>query len=777
MAKEYTPIDEVAWQQKWVEAKIFESKIRTERPKFYCLEMYPYPSGEMHMGHVRNYSIGDAVARYKRMMGFDVLYPIGFDSFGMPAENAAMDEGGHPHEITERNMASITKQIKRMGFSYDWKRQLKSHDPRYYKWNQYFFTKFFENGLAYRKHAPVNWCRQCETVLANEQVKAGRCWRCNGPVAQKEMKQWFLDINKYAQELVDGLDEISFPENVKSLQRDWLGRSEGAEITFKVVNSDSVIEVFTTRPDTLFGSTFVTLAPEHPMAEELVKGTEFEAAWQELYDEVSVLAEFDRIRNMKKKKGVPSGRSVVHPLTGEEIPIWIGNFVIASYGTGAVMAVPGHDERDFDFAQMFDIPIKRVLVMEEGGDSQAPLDSAETEYGWMVNSPIEGFDGLYGEAAKTAITDALDAKGLGKQTINWKIRPWLISRQRYWGTPIPIIHCGDCGIVAVPEQDLPVELPTDIEFGQGNPLETSEEFLKVDCPTCGKDAQRETDTMDTFVDSSWYFMRFTDSLNDEMCFNPDIMNHFMNVDFYCGGIEHAQMHLIYARFYTKALRDLGLHSVDEPFNELLCQGMVNAPAPWCESCQLTLSVGHAGSPCPHCDGPLTSRSAKMSKSLGNTVSPEKMVEKYGADTVRLFILFSANPTAGMDWSDTAIASNYRVMMQMATMPDRLLGWTGSSSSIDTWMLGRLKQRCEEFQIAMDNFDLRRAVEISHYEFGAKDLHVHIKKYKPRKGISSAPSLRIPITIGVPIDNIDKGHFSIAYIDGIEGKPASLQFLM
>ena len=726
MAKEYTPIDEVAWQQKWVEAKIFESKIRTERPKFYCLEMYPYPSGEMHMGHVRNYSIGDAVARYKRMMGFDVLYPIGFDSFGMPAENAAMDEGGHPHEITERNMASITKQIKRMGFSYDWKRQLKSHDPRYYKWNQYFFTKFFENGLAYRKHAPVNWCRQCETVLANEQVKAGRCWRCNGPVAQKEMKQWFLDINKYAQELVDGLDDISFPENVKSLQRDWLGRSEGAEITFKVVNSDSVIEVFTTRPDTLFGSTFVTLAPEHPMAEELVKGTEFEAAWQELYDEVSVLAEFDRIRNMKKKKGVPSGRSVVHPLTGEEIPIWIGNFVIASYGTGAVMAVPGHDERDFDFAQMFDIPIKRVLVMEEGGDSQAPLDSAETEYGWMVNSPIEGFDGLYGEAAKTAITDALDAKGLGKQTINWKIRPWLISRQRYWGTPIPIIHCGDCGIVAVPEQDLPVELPTDIEFGQGNPLETSEEFLKVDCPTCGKDAQRETDTMDTFVDSSWYFMRFTDSLNDEMCFNPDVMNHFMNVDFYCGGIEHAQMHLIYARFYTKALRDLGLHSVDEPFNELLCQGMVNAPAPWCESCQLTLSVGHAESPCPHCDGPLTSRSAKMSKSLGNTVSPEKMVEKYGADTVRLFILFSANPTAGMDWSDTAIASNYRVMMQMATMPDRLLGWTGSSSSIDTWMLGRLKQRCEEFQIAMDNFDLRRAVEISHYEL-IKDINWYVRR--------------------------------------------------
>ena len=726
MAKEYTPVDEVAWQQKWVDAKIFESQIRSERPKFYCLEMYPYPSGKMHMGHVRNYSIGDAVARYKRMRGFDVLYPIGFDSFGMPAENAAKDEGGHPYDITERNMASITKQIKRMGFSYDWKRQVKSHDPRYYKWNQYFFTKFYEKGLAYREHAPVNWCGQCETVLANEQVKAGRCWRCNGPVAQKEMNQWFLDTPKYAQELVDGLDTIAFPENVKSLQREWLGRSEGAQISFKVADSESVIEVFTTRPDTLFGSTFVTLAPEHPMAEELVKGTEFEAAWQELYDEVSVLAEFDRIRNMKKKKGVPSGRFAIHPLTGEEVPIWIGNFVIAAYGTGAVMAVPGHDERDFDFAQAFDIPIKRVLVMNEGGDADAPLESAETEYGWMVNSPMEGFDGLYGDAAKTAITDALESKGLGQQTINWKIRPWLVSRQRYWGTPIPIIHCKSCGIVPVPEEDLPVELPTDIEFGKGNPLETSETFLNVDCPTCGEPARRETDTMDTFVDSSWYFMRFTDPLNDEMCFDPDIMNHFMNVDFYCGGIEHAQMHLIYARFYTKALRDLGFHSIDEPFNELLCQGMVNAPAPWCESCQLTFSVSHAGSPCPHCDSPLATRSAKMSKSLGNTVSPEHMVEKYGADTVRLFILFSANPTAGMDWSDSAIASNHRVMMQMATMPDKLLEWNGGASPMDTWMLARLKQRCEEFQRAMDQFDLRRAVEISHYEF-IKDINWYTRR--------------------------------------------------
>jgi leucyl-tRNA synthetase len=688
--------------------------------------MYPYPSGKMHMGHVRNYSIGDAVARYKRMMGFDVLYPIGFDSFGMPAENAAMDEGGHPYDITERNMASITQQIKRMGFSYDWKRQLKSHDPRYYKWNQYYFTKFYEQGLAYQEYAPVNWCEQCETVLANEQVKAGRCWRCNGPVVQKQMEQWFLDINKYAQELVDGLDTIAFPENVKSLQRDWLGRSEGAEITFEVEGKGMNIEVFTTRPDTLFGVTFVTLAPEHPMAEQLVKGSEYESAWQDLYDEVSVMAEFDRIRNMKKKKGVPSGCFALHPLTGERIPIWIGNFVIASYGTGAVMAVPGHDERDFDFAKAFDIPIRRVLVMDEGGDADAPLDSAETAHGWMVNSPLEGFDGLYGEEAMKAVTNALEIKGSGKETINWKIRPWLISRQRYWGTPIPMIHCEDCGVVPVPEQDLPVELPTDVAFGQGNPLETSEAFLNVDCPDCGKAARRETDTMDTFVDSSWYFMRFTDALNDEKCFDADVANHFMNVDFYCGGIEHAQMHLIYARFYTKALRDLGLHSIDEPFNELLCQGMVNSPAPWCDSCQLTLSVAHSGSPCPHCGSELSERSAKMSKSLGNMVSPGLMIEQYGADTVRLFILFAANPTAGMDWSDLAIASNHRVMIQMASMPDKLLGWGKSPSSMDTWMLARLKQRCAEFQQAMDVFDLRRAVEISHYDL-IKDINWYTRR--------------------------------------------------
>ena len=719
-------VDENYWQRRWDEEKVFVSKANEQKPSFYCLEMYPYPSGKMHMGHVRNYSIGDAVARYKRMMGFDVLYPMGFDSFGLPAENAAIKEGGHPHDITEKNMASITKQIKQMGFSYDWNRMVKSHDPNYYKWNQWFFLKFYESGLAFEEFAPVNWCEPCNTVLANEQVKAGRCWRCNGPVEQKEMSQWFLDIPKYAQELVDGLEQIQFPENVAAMQRDWLGRSEGAEITFEIEDSDETITVFTTRPDTLFGVTFLTLAPEHPLAKTLVTGTKNEAEWQALYNEVSVMTEFDRIKNMNKKKGVPLGKNAIHPLTGEKIPIWSGNFVIASYGTGAVMAVPAHDERDFDFAQKFSIPIRRTLVMTENGDASADLTKAETDYGWMVNTGNTDFEGLYGEQAITAVIDELESKGSGERKLNWKIRPWLISRQRYWGTPIPIIHCDECGTVPVPEQDLPVELPRDIVFGKGNPLETSLEFKQVKCPTCGKDARRETDTMDTFVDSSWYFLRFTDATNNDECFSKELADHWMNVDFYCGGIEHAQMHLIYARFWTKALRDIGLHSNDEPFNELLCQGMVNKAAPWCESCSITLSVDHVGMPCPQCGDALAMRSAKMSKSLGNTVSPEDMIEKYGADTVRLFILFAANPTAGMDWSDTALEANYRVMLQLRTMPETILNWGSDASPIDDWLIARLKQRVAEFSEAMDSYDLRRAVEISHYEL-IKDVNWYSRR--------------------------------------------------
>jgi len=725
---EYSPqTNELTWQKAWDDSKLFETDFKEGNPTFYCLEMYPYPSGKMHMGHVRNYSIGDAVARYKRLMGFDVLYPMGFDSFGMPAENAAIAEGGHPHDITERNMASITKQIKRMGFSYDWRRMVKSHDPQYYRWNQWFFLKFLERGLAYQEFAPVNWCNSCNTVLANEQVKAGRCWRCNGPVTQKEMSQWFLNITKYAQELLDGLEEISFPENVKALQQDWLGRSEGAEIEFGIEGREEKISVFTTRPDTLFGVTFVTLAPEHELAELLVKGTEFESDWKELYDEIIVMSEFDRIKNMGKKKGVPTGSFAVHPLTGEKVPIWVGNFVIASYGTGAVMAVPGHDERDFDFAKKYDIPIKRVLIMEEDADPSSDLEEAEVDLGWMVNSGIEGFDGLYGSEAKLAVCDHLEKLDAGKGTVNWKIRPWLISRQRYWGTPIPIIHCDGCGAVPVPEDQLPVELPRDVVFdGKGNPLESSESFCNVDCPRCGNAAKRETDTMDTFVDSSWYFLRYTDAMQTEVCFDKTVANHWMNVDFYCGGIEHAQMHLIYARFWTKALRDVGLHNVNEPFNELLCQGMVNKSAPWCDNCAITLNVYHSGQNCPHCDTELSERSAKMSKSLGNTVSPEEMIEKYGADTVRLFILFAANPTAGMDWSDSALEANFRQVLQLYNMPELILAWGEQASGIDNWMTARLNQRIIQWKKSMENYDLRGAVETSHFEL-VKDINWYLRR--------------------------------------------------
>lgn len=719
---EYNPqISEPVWQNAWAENEIFHSNITDNNAVFYCLEMYPYPSGKMHMGHVRNYAIGDAVARFKRIMGFNVLYPIGFDSFGMPAENAAIAEGGHPHDITERNMTSITKQIKRMGFSYDWRRLVKSHDPQYYRWNQWFFLKFLEKGLAYQQHAPVNWCNSCNTVLANEQVKAGRCWRCNGPVIQRGMNQWFLDIPQYAQELLDGLEEIEFPENVKALQQDWLGRSEGANIEFGIEGSEETISVFTTRPDTLFGVTFVTLAPEHPLAEKLVLGSEFETAWKELYDEVSVMSEFDRIKNMGAKKGVPAGCFAIHPLTEERIPIWFGNFVIASYGTGAVMGVPAHDERDFEFAKAYNLNVKEVLIPSKDHKIQT-LNQAFTGDGWMVNSGLAEFDNLYGEDARNAVCIALEKAGKGSGTINWKIRPWLISRQRYWGTPIPIIHCNSCGAVPVPEDQLPVELPRDVVFdGKGNPLENSEDFLNVDCPKCGHAAQRETDTMDTFVDSSWYFLRYCDAQQNDICFRPQVADHWMNVDFYCGGIEHAQMHLIYARFWTKALRDLGLHSSNEPFQELLCQGMVNKSAPWCDDCTITLNVSYSGENCPHCGNVLSERSAKMSKSLGNTVSPEEMIEKYGSDTVRLFILFAANPTAGMDWSDTALEANHRQMIQLHNIPESILSWDGGESQIDAWLMARIKRRSQNWKESMETYNLRGAVEASHFDI-VKDVN-------------------------------------------------------
>ena len=730
MDEEYQPGQiEPKWQDAWAEAGVFESDADSSKPKFYCLEMYPYPSGAMHMGHVRNYSIGDAIARYRRARGFNVIYPIGFDSFGMPAENAAIAEGGHPREITERNMAKITAQIKRIGFSYDWRRLLMSHDPDYYRWNQWFFLKFFEKGLAYRALAPVNWCDDCNTVLANEQARGGRCWRCSSLVSVKEMVQWFLRITDYSDELLDGLEQVDYPENVRLLQQDWLGRSEGALIRFPVVDSAEVIETFTTRPDTIFGVTFVTIAPENPLAERLVAGTEHEDAWRELRAEVLGMSDMER-GMLRDKKGVFLGKHATNPLSGEKVPIYAGNFVIATYGTGSVMAVPGHDQRDYDFAEEYGIPIRQVLLEHDGDALADELDRAFEGYGPMVNSSRDGFDGLAGTDAINAVIAMLEKEGVGHGTVEWKLRDWGISRQRYWGTPIPIIHCDECGEVPVPETDLPVELPDDVDFtGEGNPLETSATFLDVDCPTCGAAARRETDTMDTFVDSSWYFMRYMDASNSDACFDPDMADYWMNVDFYCGGIEHAQMHLIYARFWTKALRDLGLHSHDEPFQRLLCQGMVNAPTPFCEACKTTLHVEHRESGvCPHCGGPLGERSAKMSKSEGNTINPTPMVDKYGADTVRLFMLFAANPTAGMEWSDAAVVSNFRQLNTIWSLPAQVAGWDDVASPVDNWLAARFRQRQREWVAAMEDVELRVAVRISHYEF-----HTDLQWYRRRGG--------------------------------------------
>ena len=726
MSESYPPHSETKWQKAWADSGAFQHESSSGRPTFYCLEMYPYPSGKMHMGHVRNYTIGDSVARYRRLAGFDVLYPMGFDSFGMPAENAAKEIGGHPREITNQNIKTITTQLQRMGFSYDWNRRIMSHDDRYYRWNQWFFLRMLEKGLVYRKHAAVNWDPVEQSVLANEQVIDGRGWRSGAIVEQREIPQWFIRITDYAQQLWDSLDDIDYPEHVKSLQKDWLGRSEGATINFAIEGENSsAIEVFTTRPDTIFGVTFLTLAPEHPLAETLVIDTEFAEEWTRLRDEVRVMSDFDR-GMLKEKKGVATGKYAIHPLTGDKIPIWIGNFVIASYGTGAVMAVPGHDQRDFDFAKQYEIPVRRVLV-EKQDDEVEDLENAFEGYGWMVNSPKEGFDGLYGEDAKRAVIDAIEKENCGKGTIQWKIRDWLISRQRYWGTPIPIIHCDTCGAVPVPDEQLPVKLPDDVSFsGQGNPLESSPTFQKADCPSCDKVGRRETDTMDTFIDSSWYFLRYTDALNDEQCFDSELVNHWMNVDFYCGGIEHAQMHLIYSRFWTKALRDLGLHDIDEPFQSLLCQGMVThatfakEDGTWVLPTDVNIENGVAslkstGEPI------VIGRVEKMSKSKKNVVDPSSIIENYGADTLRLFILFAAQPVAEMEWSEQGITSAWRQLNLLYGLPESLDSWGTDSAEIDNWLEARLCQRGSEWRELMECNDLRGAVEISHFEI-QKDLN-------------------------------------------------------
>ena len=707
------------WQQKWKDEKIFSVSMDNKKPKFYCLEMFPYPSGNMHMGHVRNYSIGDAMARFQRLMGKNVLYPMGYDSFGMPAENAAKKEGGHPHDVTERNIAMIRKDQERMGYSYDWNRTFATSTTEYYRWNQEIFTKFYEAGLVERRFAPVNWCVDCDTVLANEQVKNNRCWRCGLEVIQKDMAQWFLRMTDYADELLDELENIDFPENVKAMQQNWIGRSQGAHIDFPIDGEEFVIGAFTTRPDTIFGVTFVTLSPEHPLCERLVSGTKYEEGWRNLREECAKMSEFERINMLKEKKGVPLGRIAITPLNGERVPIYAGNFVVASYGTGAVMAVPGHDQRDYDFAKKYNLPIKPVLSgnPDEEAIEQNPVFD---NLGYMSNSSREGFDGLFGNDAKAKVIKTLESEGSGFGTVQYRLKDWLLSRQRFWGTPIPMIHCHSCGVVPVPNSDLPVELPLDIKFSwdeSGNPLATNEDFLNVDCPKCGEKAKRETDTMDTFYDSSWYFFRYADSQNLEKSFDKEIVDYWMKdgIDLYIGGIEHAVMHLLYARFFTKAMRDIGMNSVGEPFGRLVCQGMLNAPAPFCVECNVEYHVDLNGEKCPTCNSDLGNRQAKMSKSLGNTVSPGAMVKEFGADTVRLFILYGANPEAGMDWSDNAIISNHKQMQSIIDAFESSRTLLEESSIIDNWLLSRMRINYIRWKNAMENVSLREGVMISHFE--------------------------------------------------------------
>ena len=618
------------WQTKWSEEKTYAVTEDSTKPKYYCLEMFPYPSGNLHMGHVRNYSIGDVVARFKTMHGYNVLHPIGWDSFGLPAENAAIKHNTAPAKWTVENIANMNRQLHAMGLSYDWDREVTTCLPDYYKWTQWFFLQFYKKGLAYKKGASVNWCPGCQTVLANEQVVEGQCERCDSVVEKKSLEQWFFKITDYADRLLKDLDKLEgWPNKVRIMQENWIGRSEGALLRFQVQETGDYVEVFTTRPDTTFGVSYLVLAPEHPLVQKLVAGTEYEAAADAFIKEVQQLSEVDRSSTELEKKGLYIGAHVINPANGQAVPILIGNYVIYEYGTGAVMGVPAHDERDFFFAKKYDLPIT-IVVQPEGEELRVEdMEGAYTEAGVMVNSGK--FDGMKNTDAKKAIVDFLAEAGNGELKVNFRLRDWLISRQRFWGAPIPIIYCDHCGTVPVPEDQLPVLLPQDVNFKPSgeSPLKYMDEFVNTTCPICGKPARRETDTMDTFVCSSWYYLRYTDAHNAEKAFAKENADHWMNVDQYIGGVEHAILHLLYARFFTKVLYDMDLVSVDEPFQNLLTQGMV-------------LMNG-----------------SKMSKSKGNIVSPETIIGKFGADTARLFILFAAPPARDLEWNDSAVEGCYR----------------------------------------------------------------------------------------------------------------------
>ena len=640
----YIPQDiEKKWQKIWKETNAFAVSEDPNKKKYYVLEMFPYPSGNLHMGHVRNYSIGDVVARFKKMQGFNVLHPMGFDAFGMPAENAAIKNGTPPAEWTYSNIANMTKQQEALGLSYDWDRRVMTCREDYYKHMQKLFEIFYKRGLAYKKEAKVNWCDGCHTVLANEQVEDGKCWRCKTTVVKKDLSQWFLKITDYADRLLEDLDHMpGWPERVKTMQRNWIGRSVGTEFSFKVEGMGDVIPVYTTRVDTVYGVTYMVLAPEHPLVEKLIAGNPDKEKIEEFINTVKNENDIERTSEASEKLGMFTGSYAIHPLTGARVPIWIANYVLYEYGTGAVMAVPTHDERDFAFAKKYDLPMKLVVQNKAGDLDLATMENAYHADGILVNS--EEFNGLTSEEGREAITKKFEEMGIGSGKVNYRLRDWLISRQRYWGCPIPVINCPHCGPVLVPDEDLPVRLPEDVDFVAGalSPLQTSESFYHCKCPKCGADALRETDTMDTFMDSSWYFIRYADPHNEKDPFDTDKANYWMPVDQYIGGIEHAILHLLYSRFFMKVLQDEGLVKDSEPFTNLLCQGMVLK------------------------DG------GKMSKSVGNVVSPEEIVAKYGADTARLFILFAAPPEKDLGWSDQGVEGSYRFLKRVWAITGRYL---------------------------------------------------------------------------------------------------------
>ena len=672
---------ETKWMKSWEEQNLFAVDTDSTKPKKYILEMFPYPSGDLHMGHARNYTIGDAMARQARMRGFDVLHPIGFDAFGLPAENAAIKHNTQAAAWTYKNMDQALATMKRMGFSYDMDRLVKTCSPDYYRWGQWIFEKLWERGLVYRKKNPVNWCPKCETVLANEQVTEGRCWRCDSEVEKRDLEQWYIKITEYAQELLDDLEKLpGWPERVKQMQANWIGRSEGAEVDFTLCDVDGnpipgdegKITVFTTRADTLFGNTFFLLAPEYKGLMELVEGTEYEAAVREVVEGAKHISAVERAQGTLEKHGAFTGRYVINPVSGAKVPVWVADYVISDYGTGAVMAVPCGDQRDFEFAKKYDLPIVPIILSEddplfeqlkdEQGTRITSVDWEEalTCEGVLVQSgKYTGMTGGKHSEGEAAIVADLEAAGTGRRSVQYRLRDWLISRQRYWGNPIPAIHCEHCGIVPVPEDQLPVTLPENLDLTAGETLAEYRDFYETTCPVCGAPARRETDTMDTFTCSSWYYLRYTDPHNTELPFSREAANRFMPVDNYIGGIEHAILHLLYSRFFTKALRDMGLLDVDEPFTNLLCQGMVK-----------------------------DENGDTMSKSKGNVVPPSSVIEPFGADTMRLAILFIAPPEKDFDWDPNAVEGANRFIKRAWRTVWQLVQTAGVASALDKASLSK-----------------------------------------------------------------------------------------